>query len=188
MRLFLAIRAFFATLFSGATADRVRVALSGPESEGARPAVPAPEPQAAASAAPASKAKPVGGRSDALTLLAALQREARLVDIVQEPLDSFSDQQIGAAARDVLRNVAQVLERMFGLQPLASAEEGSDWDATEEDIAAGRVRLTGQVSGSPPYRGSLVHPGWLASRCEIPIWNGKGDAAKVVSPVEVELR
>jgi hypothetical protein len=86
MRLWLAIQVFFQILFSGETARRVRSALSGPAAETnaaeAKPA--APQTKTAPPAAP-SKPKPV--RSEALTLLATLQREARLIDFLHEKLD-----------------------------------------------------------------------------------------------------
>jgi hypothetical protein len=50
--------------------------------------------------------------------LAALQREARLVDFVQEPIAAYSDAQIGAAVRDVHRGCAEVIERLFSLKPV----------------------------------------------------------------------
>ena len=57
------------------------------------------------------------GSSEAITLLAALQREARFVDFIQESLDGYSDAQIGAVARDVHRDCGAVLTRMFALRP-----------------------------------------------------------------------
>ena len=70
------------------------------------------------------KAASQANRSDAITLLATLQREARFVDIVSEPLDGYSDAQIGAAARDVLRESGKVLNRLFSLKRVVDAEEG----------------------------------------------------------------
>src|SRR4030095_10023213 len=64
-------------------------------------------------------------RSDALTLLATLQREARLIDFLMEDLAGYDDAQIGAAARDVHRACAVALERMFALRPLRYQEEGA---------------------------------------------------------------
>jgi len=51
----------------------------------------------------------------------------------------------------------------------------------------GRFRLTGNVSGEPPFRGRLVHGGWEATRCELPTWSGSAAAERIVAPVEVEL-
>jgi hypothetical protein len=126
-------------------------------------------------------------RSDAITLLAALQRDARFVDFIQEPLAGYTDAQIGAAARDVHRDCGVVLQRLFALRPAVAEEEG-----TTIELAAGfdaaRWRLSGNVSGEPPFHGQLVHPGWEASICELPTWSGSADAAKIVAPAEVELK
>lgn len=132
-------------------------------------------------------AAPKATRSPALTLLATLQREGRLVDFLKESLDGYSDAQVGAAARDVHRDCAAVVDRVFGLEPLRAEDE--DGDVT---VPAGfdpaRVRLTGNVTGQPPHRGVLRHAGWRATRCDVPAWTGGEDAALVVAPAEVELR
>ena len=186
MRLWLAISVFFQVLFSGETARRVQAALSGPAPT-AKPAEAKPaaaEPKAA-TPPPAAKPKPV--RSEALTLLATLQREARLVDFLQEKLDGYEDAQIGAAVRDVQRDAAKTLERLFALKPLSSGSEGDTLEVPAGFDSA-RFQLTGNVTGQPPFRGQLVHHGWEATRCDLPVWNGSEAAAKIVAPTEVELK
>jgi hypothetical protein len=133
---------------------------------------------------PAQPQAPV--RNDAITLLATLQREARFVDIVQEPLGDYSDAQIGAAARDVLRDCATVLDRLFQLAPIVEGEEGSAIEIpTDADSA--RFRITGNSTEST-MSAALVHHGWQAKRCELPKWSGSKDSALVVSPVELEVK
>ena len=114
-------------------------------------------------------------RSDALNLLEALQREARLVDFLQEPLAGYEDAQIGAAVRDLHRQCASVLERMFALKPIETAPEGAMTEVGEGFDPA-RVHLSGNLSGPPPFRGKLCHHGWEATRCDLPAWNGHDDA------------
>ena len=63
-------------------------------------------------------------RSDAINLLAALQREARFVDFIKEPIAGYSDAQIGAAVRDVHRDCGALLERLFGLKPIEIGRGG----------------------------------------------------------------
>jgi hypothetical protein len=126
-------------------------------------------------------------RSEAITLLAALQREARFVDFIQESLAGYSDAQIGAAARDVHRDCGAVLQRIFVLRPAVTDEEGKDVEIPA-GFDAGRWRLTGNVTGEPPFRGRLVHPGWEATACELPTWSGHAAAARIVAPAEVELK
>jgi hypothetical protein len=141
-----------------------------------------PKPQAPKPQAPKPPA-----RNEAITLLAALQREARFVDFIQESLAGYTDAQIGAAARDVHRDCGTVLKRMFALQPAVTEQENA-----EVEVAAGfdpgRWRLTGNVTGEPPFRGRLVHPGWEATACELPTWSGSPSAARIVAPAEVELK
>ena len=126
-------------------------------------------------------------RSDALTLLATLQREARLIDFLMEDLAGYDDAQVGAAARDVHRACAAALERMFALRPLRYQEEGAD-----VEILAGydpvQVTLTGHVTGQLPLRGTLVHHGWQAMRCELPAWSGQEESARVIAPAEIEVQ
>jgi hypothetical protein len=115
-----------------------------------------------------------------------LQREARFVDLVQEPLSAYSDEQIGAAARGVLSDCQATFERVFHLQPVVEDQENAEVE-TPADFSAGCYRLTGNVVGDPPFRGRLVHHGWMASKCELPNWSGDEAAAKVVAPAEIEL-
>ncbi len=132
-------------------------------------------------------APPAPTRNDAITLLATLQREARFVDIVKEPLADYSDVQVGAAARDVLRDCGAVLDRLFGVQAIVAKEEGTEIDVPA-GFDAGRYRVTGNVSGEAPYSGPLVHHGWEAKRCELPKWSGSKDAAMVIAPAELEVK
>jgi hypothetical protein len=178
MRILLAIRVFFLTLFSAATAARVREAL---EAEVPGPAeAPAPKPKEPVRPKPPA-------RSEAVALLATLQREARFVDFIQEPLGDYSDAQIGAVARDVHRDCSQVIERMFGLVPVVEGEEGSTVEVAA-GFDAGRFRLTGNVTGEPPFSGQLAHHGWEATRAKLPAYGGSSEAARVVAPAEVELK
>lgn len=176
-----AFRAFFRALFYAEDARRIAAALTGAE---------LPKIDTGAKAQPASPSKSAPKpepprRSEALALLAALQREARLLDLVQEPLGNYSDEQIGAAARNVLRDSAATLERFFGLKRVLSQNEGDTVDVPERYDAA-RFHLTGQVN-APPYRGRLVHAGWEASAVNLPAWTGSKEAALVVAPAEIEI-
>jgi hypothetical protein len=180
MRIGLALRTGWKVLTDGSFAERIRQVLSG----SAAPAAAQLEQKPAPQVREPRPARPA--RSDAIMLLAALQREARFVDLVCEPLDQYSDAQIGAAARDVLRDCGQVLERMFQLQPVLSAEEGSTV-TVPAGFDAGCYRLSGQVEGQPPYQGRLAHHGWKAATCKLPQWSGSAEASLVVAPAEVEV-
>lgn len=182
MRIAVAFRAFFASLFNAEAAERIGQALSG------QPAIEAePKPEESKPKAPSKPAEPPKPkRSEAITLLATLQREARFIDFVKEPLDSFSDEQIGAVARDVHRDCGSVLERMFGLQPAVSDEEGSNI-TVDDDLDLGVYRLTGNVSAGKGATGSLQHHGWKAKKSDVPTWNGTESAALIIAEAEVEI-
>jgi hypothetical protein len=177
MRLLVAFRIFFLTLFRAPVAEEAQRLLAGKPV----PRLPVEEPPK-----PRPVAKPEPPRSEALTLLAALQREARFVDFIQEPLDGYSDAQIGAAARQVHDDCRKVLDRLFALRGLVDQPEGAEVDVPP-GFDAGRFRLTGNVAGEPPYRGRLVHHGWEAGQCQLPAWSGSPNSARVVAPAEVEL-
>lgn len=197
-RIIWAIRIFFLTLFSGEVAQQVHRILSGERLGSSEPTVPssvtppvsATRTATATGGGPAAVERPRTGagpsRNDAISLLAALQREARLIDLVQETLDAYQDAQIGAAARDVLRDTRAVLQRMFDLQPVVDRPEGATVELGA-DVDHGQYRLTGSVSSQPPYRGRLVHHGWRAKRCDLPAWTGSASAAEVIAPAELEM-
>jgi hypothetical protein len=175
MRVWLAIVSFFKVLLDADFARGVRKLREGISAE-----APATKPEITAPVAA------VPQRSDAIALLATLQREARFVDLVNESLDGYSDAQIGAAARDVLRDSKKVLDRLFALQSVASTEEGKPVEVPA-GYDAGRYRLTGNVSREPPLAGQLVHGGWQATKCELPAWTGRPEAALIVAPAEVDV-
>lgn len=177
-RILLAFRVFFRTLFNAAAAGKVRALLesAGEEQAAKPPAIEKPKPP-----------EPKPARSEALTLLATLQREARFIDFVKEPIDAYSDAQVGAAVREVHRECAQVLERMFALKAIVDQGEGSEFEVPAE-FDAERYRLTGKVVDQPPYHGRLVHHGWEASKCELPTWSGSKASARVVAAAEVEIQ
>jgi hypothetical protein len=177
-RFLLAFRAFFRILFDA------QIASSASDLLDAKSDTPAP-PRPATSPKPKTAAPP--SRSEALTVLAALQREARFIDFIKEPLDQFNDAQIGAVARDVHRDCGTVLERVFAFQPFLAEDERATVEVPT-GFDAGCYQLTGNVAGKPPFQGQLVHHGWKATKCEIAKWSGSSDATQVIAPAEVELK
>jgi hypothetical protein len=181
-RIATAFKAFFKSLLNREVAERVGQALNAPTEQ---PKIEPPKPQEKKTTqAPAPK-KPA--RSEAVTLLAALQREARFIDFVKESLDGLSDEQIGAAVRDIHRNLAAVINRMFGPKPVLSESEGATIEVPQ-GFDAGKYRLVGKVAGDPPFHGTLTHHGWQVGSCQLPEWTGTDAAASIIAPAEVEIR
>ena len=107
---------------------------------------------------------PVPVRREAVTPLAALQREARFVDFIQESIDAYNDAQMGVAVRDVDRGCQEVPERMVDLKPVVDQEEETSVQIT--DPAAAGWCLTGNIGQLlSSVSGKLMHAGWTPSRC-----------------------
>ena len=121
----------------------------------------------------------------ALQLLALLQQDARFIDFVTEDLGSFSDADIGAAARVVHEGCVKVLTSYFSLSPIREEQEESPI-TLPEGFDAAEVRLTGNVVGQAPFKGTLIHRGWKINNVNLPkIVHGHN--ISIVSPAEVEL-
>ncbi len=177
-------------LTSGAFAARVATLLTAPPAVAALapPATsPGPVKPPGAPAPPRSvvSAKPL--RSDAVTLLAGLQREGRLIDFLKEPIEAYSDAQVGAAVRDIHRDCGGMLERQFAIRPVLDQAEGSNV-TIGASAQHGRIKLTGKVGDTAQCSGTLVHHGWLVTKSDVPVWTGDAEAASIVTPAEVEVR
>ena len=142
-------------------------------------------PAALQPAAPAQPTPPeISDR--AVQVLALLQREGRFIDFVLEDLAAYSDAQIGAAARDVHAGCHRVLERYVTLEAILPGREGEAVTVGQDHpIDPAAVHLVGNVAGKPPFRGTLLHPGWRASRVQLPPL-GTTDRT-IVAPAEIEL-
>lgn len=144
------------------------------------------KPSPSDSTQPQPTSKRESGRSDAVSLLAALQREARLLDLVYESLDGYTDAQIGGAARDVLRDTQSTLQRMFELVPGTDVQDGNRVQ-TPVQFDPAEYRLTGDISGDGPFEGALSHHGWKATKCNVPTYTGAPASAMIVAPIELEV-
>ncbi len=170
-RISLAFRSFFSILFGGKLPPDVAQAFGYAK---AMPVRTAPPP-----AAP----KPVAGPADgAVQILAVLQRDARLVDFLMEDLSAFSDDQIGAAARDVQTQGRESLLRYLRLEPVIDGVEGTF--TKTEGLDASQVKLVGNVpaSGKAPG-GVLRHKGWRAAKVDLP----QAAPGMVLAAAELEI-
>ncbi|WP_414448522.1 DUF2760 domain-containing protein [Burkholderia sp. 22PA0099] len=187
-RLSVAIGSFFAILGNGKLAADVRDLRNGVAPAAAPVAPKAPEPVAAKPApAPQPPAPVIQAASPdaALQLLGLLQKNARLVDFVEEDIAAYADAEIGAAARLVHEGCRATLREHFTIRPVRSEAEGTrvtlpaGFDATAN-------RLTGNVVGTAPFTGTLSHRGWRAEAVKLPKLVESHDVS-VIAPAEVEL-
>lgn len=158
-----------------------RPAKAEPKAE-ARPPEPKPEPR---DDRPKKLDLAAHHRDGALALLALLQREGRLIDFAGEALDTFSDADIGAAARDVHRGLKKVLDQCFTFEAVMPGQEDARV-SVPKGFDPAEVRLIGEAKGEPPFGGTLRHHGWRATRAQLPALTDGLDRA-VVAPAEVEV-
>jgi hypothetical protein len=170
-RISFAFRSFFSILFGGTLAPDIALAFGYTKVAPVK------------AAAPAAPPKPQAGPADgAIQILSILQRDARLVDFLMEDISAYSDEQVGAAVRDVQAQSRQSVERYLRLQPVIDGVEG-DYTKTE-GVAAGGIKLIGNVPASGKAPGGILrHKGWKAEKVELPpIAPGS-----VLAPAEIEV-
>ncbi len=121
--------------------------------------------------------------SGSLAILGWLQREGRLIDFLQESIDDYDDEQVGAAVRAIHKGCAKVLAEALTLEAILPGEEES-----RVTVPAGfypvAIALTGNVKGDPPFKGTLMHHGWRTTTVHVPV---PETDPKVLMPAEVEL-
>jgi hypothetical protein len=164
-RLGLSCRAFFRVMGDAAVAERVRPLLEvASAAEEKKPARLSPEP---------------------LRLLALLQREGRLLDFLLEDIQGAADEQVGAGVRELHRKAQAVVKEQLVLEPVLPQGEGETVEVPPSfDPSA--IRLTGNVTGQPPFRGVLQHHGWRVKNYTLPTLP-EGQDPFVLAPAEVEL-
>jgi hypothetical protein len=174
-RVTLAFGAFFTIISSPGFAEQVRRLREGADVQPPAPAAPTPE------ARPLREAP----HEAALQLLGLLQRDARLIDFIEEDIAAYSDADVGGAARLVHAGCRKVVREHFSLQPVRDEVEGSRI-TLDEGFDAAAVRLTGNVVGKPPFTGTLGHRGWRVTDSRLPRLAEHHDAS-IVAQAEVEL-
>jgi hypothetical protein len=209
MRLLLAFRAFFGTLLNRHVAESVREVLKlesqankkyasgrskriGKKSTLTIPATPGlgkgyysssrGDPDENPSDQKPTSSGRSGRRSEAITLLAFLQRRAGLVDLIYEDLEGLSDEQIGNLARNVLNDTHKCLEECFQVTTIVEQFEG-DLIEIPDSASPNRWSIEGDISSQT---GRVIHPGWIANGLDLPGWRGSRENALVIAPVRVD--
>lgn len=173
-RIVLAFRSFFAILFTGKLpADIAQEFGFAPQKKAQPAAKPAPAVRAA---------QPSDG---ALQILGILQRDSRLIDFLMEDIAAYSDDQVGAAVRDLHQQCRDSLTRYLRLAPVIDAVEGSPTKLETNDPSV--VKLLGNVpANGKASSGLLRHKGWKADKIDLPPLP-PGSNAAVIAPAEVEI-
>jgi hypothetical protein len=131
------------------------------------------------------KAEPAKPSGEPLRLLALLQREGRLLDFLLEDVKNYPDAQIGVAVRDIHQKCQAALKEHLELEPVMPQSEGATV-TVPAGFDPSAVRLTGNVTGQPPFSGTLQHHGWKVAKLKLaPPPAGQDEF--VVQPAEVEI-
>ncbi len=175
-RISFAFRSFFSILFGGSLPSDIALAFGYSKPMPVRAANPVPAPVV-------KKEAPVAGPNDgAVQMLALLQREGRLIDFLMEDIAAYSDDQVGAAVRDVHAQSKQVLERYLRIGPVIDGVEG-DFTKTN-GLPASAIRLIGNVPPNGKAPGGLLrHKGWKAEKVELPA----STTGQILTPAEIEV-
>ena len=114
-----------------------------------------------------------------------LQKNARFIDFIQEDIASYSDADVGVAARVVHEGCKKAVHEHFTLAPIRTELEGNKV-TLPAGFDAASVRLTGNIVGSAPFTGTLVHKGWQVTDVRLAKLTQTHNA-NIVAPAEVEL-
>jgi hypothetical protein len=123
--------------------------------------------------------------AEPLRLLALLQREGRVLDFFLEDISGASDEQVGAGVRELHRKAQAALKEHLTLEPVLPQEEGATVEVPP-GFDPSAVRLTGNVTGQPPFRGTLQHHGWRVKDYHLAA-PPEGQDPFVIAPAEVDL-
>ena len=181
-RIVLAFRCFFNLLFRGELSRETLTALNLTRREAAG----APAKASAATASAKAPAPPPAAKTSdgALQILGILQRDSRLVDFLTEDITGYSDDQVGAAVRELHDQCRDSIARYVTLQPVIDGVEGTFAKAAGSDPNV--VKFVGNVPATPPSGGTLRHKGWRAVKVDLPALPPKQDAA-IIAPAEIEI-
>ncbi len=179
----LAFKSFFSLLFSGKLPEDVQIALNL-----TRRVVTPPKP--AESAAPPKPAESAKAADGAVQILAILQREARLIDFLEEDIAPYTDEQVGAAVRDIHKNSRAALDRHVALKPVVDGVEGTNTNLASAGLDAKdttRLRIVGKVPADGKVdAGILRHRGWRVEKIDLPT-TPMGKKATILAPAEIEV-
>ena len=183
-RISLAFRCFFNLLFGGELSPGTLTALNLTKRGTASAPAPAKSAPAAAPAKAPAPAPAVKVSDGALQFLGILQRDSRLVDFLMEDISSYSDDQVGAAVRELHGQCRDAIGRYVTLQPVIDGVEGTFAKAPSSDPNV--VKFVGNVPAKPPSGGTLRHKGWRAAKVDLPALAAKQDPT-IIAPAEIEI-
>jgi hypothetical protein len=131
--------------------------------------------------------KPTDG---ALVLLGILQREARMLDFFLEDIAGFSDDQVGAAVRNIHSQSRDALRKYFRFAPVIDGVEGTNVKVESAGQLARDPAAVKFIGNLPPQGkpagGVLRHKGWRVDSHSVPSPAPKQNLS-ILAPAELEV-
>jgi len=123
--------------------------------------------------------------AEVVAFFALLQEKGRLIDFLMEDIASYDDTQVGAAARVIHQGCREVLQEHFNITAISESEEGAQV-TVPAGYAKEQYRIVGNLSGEPPFTGTLIHKGWKTEFVKLPRIV-ETQRLPAIAPAEVEL-
>jgi hypothetical protein len=128
--------------------------------------------------------KPSG---EPVRLLSLLQRDGRLIDFLLEDIQGADEATVGAAVKEIHRKCKDVLQEHLVMEPILGQQEGNDVEVPP-GFDPSAIRLTGNVTGEPPFKGVLRHHGWRVKQIKLPdVPEGHDDLVLAQAEVEIPM-
>jgi hypothetical protein len=149
--------------------------------------IPAPPPPPVAAKPPPPRPEPQA-EAEVVAFIGLLQEKGRLVDFLMDDVSLYDDSRVGAAARVVHFGCRDVLQEHFKVTPISDAEEGSQV-VIPENYSVDEYRLMGKITGTPPFKGVLLHKGWKTESVKLPRIIKTGEKhLPSIAPALVEIK
>ena len=88
--------------------------------------------------------------------------------------------------RDIHRNCQKALKEHVTLEPVIAGKQEGETVEVPKGFDPSAIRLTGNVTGEPPFKGALQHHGWRVKEVKLQR-PPEGQDAFVIQVAEVEL-
>ncbi|MBF0606328.1 MAG: DUF2760 domain-containing protein [Candidatus Magnetobacterium sp. LHC-1] len=118
-------------------------------------------------------------------VLSVFQKKGRLIDFLQEDISAFDDNQVGHAVRSIHKECKEAMAEYLSIEPIRKESEGTEV-TVESGFDPSAIRITGNVSGQPPFKGILRHCGWTLADARLPE-QSENQNLGVIEPAEIEV-
>lgn len=139
----------------------------------------------------ATEARPAQIEAELCNFLGILQQRGRFIDFLMQDVSSYTNDQVGGAARVVHQGCSEAIREYFKIIPVHTGVEGESVSLDGATYDPVLYKLLGDAAQQPPYTGTILHRGWRTERVTLPrvVQTEQSErAAEVIAPAEIEIR